>query len=627
MNRLPVDIFLDITDRLSKKDKQRCIYVCKRWHQLIREHNLYRSIAFHCVPYKFEKAFGFFNRNKGLGKQVETLELQEILVDGPSELPHLPKLFPNLKKLKWLDTENERFKVMDTAKNAFRRDMWPHLEELTADGLRLDSLDMLTIPHAFNNLINLTISCNTVHPDKQYHLVEKLVKQLHNLPVLDYMQLHYLYMTLADLAELHTNVPYLKKLVLENVVLYNKHEESVDMTADVTYGGQSSYDSHTVRHLKYFKASIGNMDKEFYDGRYSGDSSISDISNEEPQNDNIVRWLRFWGLKYRELETLVLTSTQVDLTDMTCSDTLDQEMAYTISNMHRLKDYQVTICPITDTVLRVLESNTQVPLRKFQFFLDNSSTIVQGQAFERVPSVTSQITTLKLINRSKYTKNQDIQEETAALIDVFFKLKRLDIQGYTLSLDSGYLLAELLKKLADSKIDKLAINACIIQDVYLRIEAIYRNHHESGVSIEADCYQLGNQVQVDSVLKEVLAGCVSYRRVILQSEIMCGVGDLSICLTYTNQLHSIDIHLTGEYRVHTRLESRFSERALYDTNRKKRHALHFNNTSTQLQTYYLNVPHSSLEGRSYGLATVGIDTKPDSSSASQQPNTGKSNDR
>jgi hypothetical protein len=93
MEKLPKEVFISIMSYLALDDNLECILVCKKWHDCIRDSNLYRSLKFVDGDQdKFIKAITFFTDQDNIGNTVKRLYLERIDVDSLGAFL-LPSLF------------------------------------------------------------------------------------------------------------------------------------------------------------------------------------------------------------------------------------------------------------------------------------------------------------------------------------------------------------------------------------------------------------------------------------------------------------------------------------------------------------------------------------------------------
>lgn len=112
INKLPKEIFVSIILFLDKRNKFVCIYVCREWHSVISNTNLYNELVFRKDANRSNKIIYLFQENEYMGKQVTQLEL--IACKLPSAtLLQLPKLLPNLKILNWVDLHNSNGRLVN----------------------------------------------------------------------------------------------------------------------------------------------------------------------------------------------------------------------------------------------------------------------------------------------------------------------------------------------------------------------------------------------------------------------------------------------------------------------------------------------------------------------------------
>jgi hypothetical protein len=105
MNRLPNETFVAIISYLSLQDKLNCIRV---WHRIISNSTcLNGKLEFNETLDKFHQAFALFDNEKATGRTAQHLEFCDFDLDVYS-IFSLPKLFPNVKQLKWEEDRRSR---------------------------------------------------------------------------------------------------------------------------------------------------------------------------------------------------------------------------------------------------------------------------------------------------------------------------------------------------------------------------------------------------------------------------------------------------------------------------------------------------------------------------------------
>ncbi|KAG1062940.1 hypothetical protein G6F42_027305 [Rhizopus arrhizus] len=99
MDRLPLEIYNQITSYLSFNEKRKLLLVCRYWHNTIKNDNLFNNFGIK-GHLKFKAAALFFNENKLHRKQVRNLRLTKPEADLDYILA-VPERFPWIQDFLW----------------------------------------------------------------------------------------------------------------------------------------------------------------------------------------------------------------------------------------------------------------------------------------------------------------------------------------------------------------------------------------------------------------------------------------------------------------------------------------------------------------------------------------------
>lgn len=227
MDRLPAEIFEEITSHLSINNRLECIRVCKHWHEAISSFNLFDEITF---QRRQKKELALFNKEKDLGQQVHHLSVSHLDMYSDS-LISLIECLPRLTTLKWKEADfNDLKEEIVPPHDVLLQSLpnWKNLEHIVDSTVHLAITARLLESCTSKYLKYLCVSprklawldigtSGTLYKQPE---LKSLLSHIQNAPILEEICLSSTAIVLTSMEELHSKLPYLKSVTLDNVPLY-----------------------------------------------------------------------------------------------------------------------------------------------------------------------------------------------------------------------------------------------------------------------------------------------------------------------------------------------------------------------------------------------------------------------
>ncbi|KAL9556564.1 hypothetical protein MBANPS3_001792, partial [Mucor bainieri] len=332
MDRLPREIFNHITSYLTYSEKRKLLLVCRYWHQMIKNGNLFNNFGVKGHR-KFEAAALFFHDNAPHRKQVRNLRLTKPEADLDYVLA-VPEQFPWLEDFVWADYgthPREMQSITDTT-----LEHWHHLTSF-GEVNRYPLATEILKHGGFSSLTKLTVSFHFSGAS-----CSALVQQLSNAPQLAHIDFASPNMALADLEQLHQNVPQLETLYLSGVV-QEEEEEVGDLMAVTTTAGHLT--TVWMRNMNLARGGFGLTDA----------------------------WMAYMAAKYRQLESLT-----IDGVGMTRGrqDYYESRLAGIAARCPHLTTYKVNLFPLTSRIVSAMDGS-HVKLKRVDITGDATEDQIQ----------------------------------------------------------------------------------------------------------------------------------------------------------------------------------------------------------------------------------------------------------
>ncbi|CAO3607577.1 unnamed protein product [Mucor fragilis] len=376
MDRLPLEIYNQITSYLTFNEKRKLLLVCRYWHNMIKNGNLFSNFGIK-GDRKFAAAALFFDENESHRKQVRSLRLTKPDADLEYVLT-VPERFPWIKDFVWAHYGTHQD---DTATTHSKIEHWNNLTSF-GEVNRYPLATEILKQGGFSNLTKLTIhfhfngaSCSSV------------VQQLANAPRLKHIDFASPNMALADLEQLHSNVPQLETLYLSGV-LQQEEDGLLQGNGLEEVGIAGRLTTLWMRNMNFTGGGFG-------------------LTN---------AWMLYIAAKYRHLDCLT-----IDGVGMTRGrqDYYELRLVDIAAGCPQLTTYKVNLFPMTSRILSAMDSN-QVQLKRVDLTGDPTEDQVQHLLNSR------QCLSLETITMDN---TQLAPEQLFSALEGFAKLKHVEI-GY-----------------------------------------------------------------------------------------------------------------------------------------------------------------------------------------------------
>ncbi|KAK4509109.1 uncharacterized protein ATC70_007459 [Mucor velutinosus] len=333
MDRLPLEIYNQITSYLTYNEKRKLLLVCRYWHSMIKNGNLFNSFGIK-GPRKFEAAALFFDENASHRKQVRSLRLTKPEANLDYVLT-VPERFPWIKDFVWAHYGAHQHEIAAiTHTKVYHWSNLTSFEEVNRYPLSTDILKH----GGFGNLTKLTISFHFSGAS-----CSALVQQLVNAPKLKYIDFASPNMALADLKQLHLNVPQLEILHLSGVVQEEDDFLQGHGLETVSIAGHLA--TLWMRNMNLARGGFG-------------------LTN---------AWMAYMAAKYRQLDSLT-----IDGVGMTRGrqDYYESRLTDIAAECRGLTTYKVNLFPLTSRIVSAMDSN-QVKLKRVDLTGDSTENQIQ----------------------------------------------------------------------------------------------------------------------------------------------------------------------------------------------------------------------------------------------------------
>ncbi|KAI8643139.1 hypothetical protein BD408DRAFT_431701 [Parasitella parasitica] len=321
MDRLPLEVFNEITSYLTCREKQKLLLVCQYWHKVIKNGNLFNNFSTKGRP-KFEACASFFEQNETHRKQVKILRFTKPEASLDYILT-IPERFPCLLDFVWANYGASDYKNGVQIDNE-KVEHWRNLTRFGEINRYPLSIDILKFG-GFCNLTQLTINFHFSDTD-----CRPLVEQLAYAPKLKLLDLASAKMTLVDLELLHCNTPQLNTLYLSQIM--QERSEAFDAQLEEQEAGMGAVSkanaltSLRVRNMRLPAGGFGLL----------------------------APWMTYMAGKYRHIERLTIDGVGMIRGRQ---DYYESLLANIVTGCPHLTSYRVNIFPITPTLLAAMDKS------------------------------------------------------------------------------------------------------------------------------------------------------------------------------------------------------------------------------------------------------------------------------
>lgn len=497
MHKIPCNVVQTIASFLEFNDKINCILVCKEWHRWILNKLLYRSLHFRSNSYKLKQSLEFFNTRGFLASQVESLSMNDCILDDRS-LNLITRVLPNLKTLIWVEKDGRRSNIKWAHIGViFRIYGWKKLEYLLTDATTLNSLSLLGAGSSLSNLATLVINFDGIASPQD--VLRTLSHKMRFANCLEELGLYSTVLNLRNMEEIHQNTPCLKIFTLNRVeLLMDHHLMSVVLKADK---------------MRTFRMKSINAAVDLY-------------NNDQPVN--IADWLTYFGSKYPDITKLYLKTESLD------EPSLSPCVASLVSRMKHLTAYATQLCSLTSEILKAMGN---IRLSVIVVWCNKDDVDQQTQALSRWSQKIYLETFLITINEPLKPGSLI---DLLALIPTLCNLKSLEIKNVPMKLNdvSLILLLNDHPSLTDIYVDHWKI-----REISLKL-TVKKAMDLSALTITIYTYELANHANVSTTLNEILGSQPYHFNIIkIYGDVLCGYGAITIPLTKADELYKLEIQL------------------------------------------------------------------------------------
>lgn len=169
-----------------------------------------------------------------------------------------------------------------------------------------------------------------------------LLPNIQNAPLTD-ICLSSTAINLNNLEELHSKLPKLEVVTLNNVFLYNDECRNTAVT-------------QVAESVKSIRLNCAPIDEEFLEDDENEEEEIPVMSASYIRTHS--NWISYMAKKYPNLQQLKISSSTDDqIEHEQAIELFEHPLLGSSSNMKRISDYQVTIYPLTTGILNALDKN------------------------------------------------------------------------------------------------------------------------------------------------------------------------------------------------------------------------------------------------------------------------------
>lgn len=539
MKELPTEVFIPVISLLNTSDKLECLLVCKRWHGFITENILYKELSFNNNTADFYNAIALFHDNRKLGMVVRKLAIDNCELDVHTILS-LPKYFPNLRDFQWTESDSLWEIAKKTANTIFHYPpvqvyarylgKWKSISNISTNIENTPFVTMLLASATFTDLTSISISFQRSQTNTRFQgpsitnirsLVKQLIDNIGNAPTLETLHLYYLVIDLDDMEKLHTAIPNLEKLFMENCRICEDEERVLEISRDkqlVLDHEGFQFVNNTVR-LKsltiYFDDSFPVLNKV------------------------IPLWLTYISCKYDNLNDVDIG--MINGYDISIpNEEFKLPMLKIISKIKRISSYKARLYPFTQDLINIIDCN-KGKLKEISIY-SNEARDIQNQ--------------LKYVNKSRQAKTvekvnivvADVELEGGAIFNWIISgmsahllnLSSLHIEGcvrYT----GLVLILRLLVKLEDLSLSGIEINP----SETIRSKMATKGRIKS-LKIVFYCDDDIGFESINTVIRLILQSCPLLENFTITGDFSYfDYGTLNLCFFYHDQLKSINVNIEG----------------------------------------------------------------------------------
>lgn len=343
MERLPRETFLLICSYLDFESRFQFAYVCKGWHSIISNHNLYETVYFdkdHNTP------IDFFANKKEFGSTVKSLQVNGVGITF-SHVKKWPNHFPLLQNLSlaiaeadmWSSDYEEEYdedeycyeedgQCFNTKSSSFKK--WSRLASIS-EFTKYMYTGSILLSGNYPKLTSIDLNFSFIPDHAVDSVMEMIVQGVKNAPNLKYLKLIVAKLSLKKLDLLHLHAPNLEGLILENISLGEDSESSSTIQVD-----------EEIAAKQLTRLEMQGSRFSFYE---NDDLTIS-------------QWLHYISRKYPNIEVLKMNQFTP------ASIEYEAPIVHTINQCRKLKTFNVDFCYLSTDVLSAFDQ-TAIQLEKY----------------------------------------------------------------------------------------------------------------------------------------------------------------------------------------------------------------------------------------------------------------------
>ncbi|RCI05617.1 hypothetical protein CU098_008517 [Rhizopus stolonifer] len=406
MNKIPVEVFCQITSYLTYSEKQKLLLICHYWHDIIKNTNLFHSFSVKGRR-KFEAAIANFKTHILYQRQVKSLRLTRPEVQL-HELLELPVLFPYLSHLTWQDYSNQDYANIELGKSQIQH--WQKLKSFEEINRFAFSLSLLR-EGLFTSLVQIKINFFM-----GYNNCNDLFDYLPHAPNLKRLDLICISITLELMEKLHTNASQLDTLFLTDVL-------------QASSGFDTAYETEQQQLAEIDQSDTVDMQvRKTQPAIYLQKLRLKQFRLENDDLGLESRWMTYISNKYTQLKHLTIYALGAG---RSYQPYYEQKLGSIVSSLSQLESYDVNLYPLTKHILIPMDQSSTT-LKKVNLLDDISiqlSTLVESQQKEYIETIT--------------LRSDLLNSEIFVMLEQFSQLRRLTIEsssklndGFTVPLDT-----------------------------------------------------------------------------------------------------------------------------------------------------------------------------------------------
>lgn len=368
MDKIPLEVFLNITNHLSYREKLELLSVNRHCYKMISTTNLFNSFKIKGEK-NFNAAMDYFKNHNEYTSQVKNL----CLIKPSAEISYIlsmPSIFSYLEEFFWADYSNNDTETTVITKEI--ADAWQHLKYFQETNRHSLSKTIL-MSGGFVNLIQLKINFHFRNTD-----CVDLFEHLDMAPKLKHLELACVRLSLKKVDILHEKALELTTLHLADALQeildfdrsYEEEQEELDRL-------EQENERSTQRHIssRKTKPAMGLRHLELKHMKMENRSS------------GLQRcWMTYIARKYTGLESLVIGGVAIKNAR---EPYYERKLVNILNACQNLKTYKVSIFPLTSAILDVIDKN-QIKLKEIdisnnvELQLENLATSEQKHYIQHV---------------------------------------------------------------------------------------------------------------------------------------------------------------------------------------------------------------------------------------------------